>query len=83
MQSHTTMGWKLLMSSSGMYGGAIHVTGAASTLTLNNTDFSGNTTPAWGGAIYMTGSTAATPLSITGGTFTNNTASLEGGGLRR
>ena len=60
------------ITAAGMHGGAIYGQGAGSTITLANTNFTGNTAISSGGAIYMTGSTEAMPLSITGGTFTGS-----------
>jgi predicted outer membrane repeat protein len=68
------------VTDSGMHGGAIYSTGAASSITISSTDFTANTTTSNGGAIYITGSTEATPLSITGGTFTGS-GGLDAGSL--
>ena len=50
-------------------------------ITVNDSDFDGNTTgsaPGNGGAVHITG---AGNMNITGGTVVNNTAANEGGGL--
>ncbi|HEX8268603.1 MAG TPA: choice-of-anchor Q domain-containing protein [Flavobacterium sp.] len=62
-------------------GGGIEDNSATSTLTLTNVNLSNNTVtgaPGNGGAIHITG---AGSINISGGTVSNNTAALEGGGL--
>ena len=63
------------------FGGGLYVTGANSTVSIDNTSFSSNSS-GYGSGIYFTGSTHATPLTISNGsTISFNTNQYSGGGI--
>ncbi len=60
------------------YGGGIYIqTGMADSTTVSDTDFSGNTASYGGGAVCQ----CFGPLSVTGGTFSANSAGNDGGAI--
>jgi predicted outer membrane repeat protein len=61
-------------------GGAVAVTQAGGPLTTTNVNFQGNTASGRGGAIYIDTTSTATS-SITGGTISDNSSGLGGGGI--
>ncbi len=62
-------------------GGGLYVAGANSTVSIDNTSFSSNSS-GYGSGIYFTGSTHATPLTISNGsTISSNTNQYSGGGI--
>ena len=61
-----------------MYGGGIYIqTGMTDSTTVSDTDFSGNAASYGGGAICQ----CFGPLTVTGGTFTANSAANDGGAI--
>ncbi len=63
-------------------GSAIYMTGATSSLVIeNNSTFNNNGQSSTGGALYLTGSTAAVPLSVSDTVFDNNDAADGGGAI--
>lgn len=63
-------------SNAGTYGGGISLNATGQTTTISNTTFSNNTASLHGAAIYSN-----SPLVISGGSISNNTATQDGGGL--